>query len=136
LEDANDPTQVLAVASRTRSPRVNPDRLTLRQPREVTERGWNPGWDDPENPCRGGPGTFFDPEYAAFRRMLQSLASDGHRLINRIPCQSPGVPGPRVRRFLRRIDQFDELAEARGLEPVRRWAHRLRSIVLEAGEDR
>jgi hypothetical protein len=77
----------------------------------------------------------FDPDYAAFRRRLQSLASDGHRLVKRVSSNPGGAAGRHVRSFLRRIDRFDELAATRGLEPVRRWVHRLRSIVLELGGD-
>jgi hypothetical protein len=136
LEDARDPTPVTAAASRTRSPRIDPNRLTLRQSTRGADRGRNPVWNDPPGPHRAGRESFFDPDYAAFRRNLQSLASDGHRLVKRVSGNAPGATGRQVRRFLRRIDRFDELAAARGLEPVRRWAHRLRSIVLEFGKDR
>jgi hypothetical protein len=136
LEDLRDATQKLAAVSRTWPPRVDPERMTLRQSRRVAEPGRNAVWNDPRGQRREGPETFLDPDYAAFRRMLLSLASDGHRLFNRIRCGSPAANGRRVRSFLRRMDQFDELVEARGLEPIRRWARRLRSIVLEAGEDR
>jgi hypothetical protein len=120
-----------AAASRTRSSRTDPDRLTLRQPRRVAERGRNPAWSDSPHRRRPGPDAYFDPDYAAFRRRLQSLASDGHRLVKRASGKSPGGIGRQVRRFVQRIDRFDQLAAARGLEPVRRWAHRLRSVILE-----
>jgi hypothetical protein len=102
----------------------------------VTELGRNPVWNDATGRSRANPATFSDPDYIAFRRRLQSLASQGHRLVKRISRNSPGAAGRQVRRFLRRIDRFDELAAARGLEPVRRWAHRLRRIILELAEGR
>jgi hypothetical protein len=108
----------------------------VRQSRRSAEIGRNPIWNDPPEQRRTGPETFFDPDYAAFRRRLQSLASDGHRLVKRVSRNAPGAAGRQVRSFLRRIDRFDELAATRGLEPVRRWAHRLRSIVLEFTQDR
>jgi len=134
LDDVRDPIPMTAAASRTRSPRGDPDRLTLRQPRWATDPGRNPAWDEPPDRRCGGPETFFDPDYAAFRRMLLSLASDGQKLVRRIPHDSPGATDRRLRSFLRRIDRFDEVVEARGLEPVQRWAHRLRSLVVELGE--
>jgi hypothetical protein len=93
-------------------------------------------WNDPRGQRGAARETFFDPDYAAFRRMLQSLARDGHRLVKRVSRDAPGSAARQVRRFLQRIDRFDALAATRGLEPVRRWTHRLRSIVLELAEDR
>lgn len=66
--------------------------------------------------------------------MLQSLAWDGQRLVHRDPGPAPGAVTCQVGSFLRRLDRFDELAAERGLEPVCRWARRLRALVLDASE--
>lgn len=133
MEDARDFTLFPAAASRTRSPRIDPDRLSLRQSRRAPEPRRNPIWDDPVEPRRLGPERFLDRDYVAIRRMLQSLATDGQRLVHGKPGASPVVAPCQVGSFLRQLDRFDELAAARGLEPVRRWARRLRTLVLDAG---
>jgi hypothetical protein len=78
----------------------------------------------------------FDPDYAAFRTMLESLATEGHRLVTHLSRDSSPAAFRRVRGLLRRIDRFDELARARGIETVRRWADRLKDLVLEVVQDR
>jgi hypothetical protein len=67
--------------------------------------------------------------------MLESLAADGHRLINRFSRSSSPTAVRQVRSLIRRIDRFDELAAARGVETVRRWANRLKGLVLEVVRD-
>jgi hypothetical protein len=136
LEDIRDNTLISTTVSRSWSPRVDTKRLTLCQPRTSAERRRNPAWGETSSRPRAVPESPFDPDYAAFRAMLQSLATDGQRLVGRIPGSSSPTLSRQVRSYLRRIDRFDELAAARGVETVRRWAHRLKSLVLQVAENR
>jgi hypothetical protein len=80
---------------------------------------------------RGDPVATFDPEYAAFRATLLSLARDGHRLLGRIAEGYSDIDPREVRDFLRRIDRFEEEAARHRAEPVRRWLHHVRSLILD-----
>jgi hypothetical protein len=102
----------------------------------TAERRRNPVWGETSTRPRTVPESFFDPDYVAFRSTLQSLATDGRRLVSRISRDPPSTTSRMIRAFIRRIDRFDEQAAARGLEPVQRWARRLKGLVLQAAEDR
>jgi hypothetical protein len=73
----------------------------------------------------------FDPEYAAFRAALPSLARDGQRLLGRI-AEGYLEANPReVDDFLRQIDRLEEEAARYRLEPVQRWLHNVRCLILD-----
>jgi hypothetical protein len=130
LEDVRDFNRLSTAAPRAWSPRIDSDRLTLRQPRPTADRRRNPAWDDAPGRRRAGPDLYFEGDHAALRRMLRSLAAEGYRLVHGPLGVSPRVIDRQLGSFLRRLDRCDELAAERGLEPVRRWAGRLRSLVL------
>jgi hypothetical protein len=135
LEDVTDRIPVFGTVSRTWSSRVNPDRPTVRPSRGMADLERNPLWDGPSKRRRTVPGSFFDPDYATFRTMLQSLAADGHRFLGQHAGGSSQANSRQARGLIGRIDQFEELAASRGIETVRRWAHRLRTLVLQAGDE-
>jgi hypothetical protein len=132
LEDNYEDTQVLASASSIQSPRIDAKRLSQRQQPALAEPERNPVW--AAIPSRPGSvsDTTFDPEHAALRATLLSLARDGYRLMGRIAEGNLEVDSRAVRGFLQRIDQFDELAADHRIEPVRTWAHHLKCQVLDA----
>jgi len=80
---------------------------------------------------RGNSEATFDPEYAAFRATLLSLAQDGRCLSSQMEQGLPEADSPSVRAFLQRLDQFDEQVALRGLEPLRQWVQHLRSLILD-----
>jgi len=63
--------------------------------------------------------------------MLLSLARDGSHLLGQIAEDHMEADTRAVRGFLIRIDQFEELAADRRIEPVRSWAHHLKCRVLD-----
>jgi len=73
-----------------------------------------------------------DPDYAAMRATLLSLAREGHRLLG--PIAEPHIPADSraARGFLQRIDQFEEQLARQGIEPIRRWVHNLKCRVLDS----
>ena len=132
MEDNDDDIRVFARASRVRSPRIDANRLSQRQPSAVAEPGRNPGWAATPSSPESFSDTTFDPEYAALRGTLLSLARDGHRLIGRIALDHLEADSRAVRGFLQRIDQFDEVTSEHRIDPVRNWAHHLKCRVLDA----
>jgi hypothetical protein len=132
LEDSYEDTLVLASASSTQSPSIDANRLSQRQPPAAAEPRRNPVWAAiPDRPVSDSD-TTVDPEYAALRATLLSLARDGYRLIGRITEDNLEVDSRAVRGFLQQIDRFDELAADHRIEPVRSWAHHLKCRVLDA----
>jgi hypothetical protein len=131
LEDNYEDTRVLASASRIQSLRIDANRLSQRQPPEVAEPERTPVRAALPSRAEIVSDTTFDPEYAALRAKLLSLARDGNRLIARLAGGNPEVDPRAVRGFLQRIDQFDELAADRRIDPVRSWAHHLKCRVLD-----
>jgi hypothetical protein len=132
LKNHHHDTPASVSASRIRSPRIGADRLSLRQPRAVAEPGPNPVWTAvPARHRSVTETTFFDAEYAEIRATLLSLARDGHRLLGRIAADHAEPDSRVVRGFLQRIDQFDEQVAQHDLEPVRRWVHQLKCLVLD-----
>jgi hypothetical protein len=132
LKDNYEDIRVLATASSIQSPRIDANRLSQRQPPAVAEPGRNPVWSAIPSRPESVSDTTFDPEYAALRATLLSLARDGYRLIGRIADDNLEVDSRAVRGFLQQIDQFDELAAEHRIDPVRSWAHHLKCRVLDA----
>jgi hypothetical protein len=77
------------------------------------------------------PTALFDPEYAAFRAALLSLARDGHRLLARDAEGRPEASPLAVHDVLRRVDQLEEWAARYGVEPVQRWLQKIRRLILD-----
>jgi hypothetical protein len=132
LEDDYEDNHVLPSASSIRSPRIDANRLSQRQPLAVAKPARNPLWADMPSRPESLSETTFDPEYAALRTTLLSLARDGYCLIGRIAEGNLEVDPRAVRGFLQRIDQFDELAADHRIDPVRSWAQHLKCRVLDA----
>jgi hypothetical protein len=132
LEDSYEDTQVLAGASSIQSPRIDANRLSQRQPSAVAGPRRKPVWAAIPGTPERVLDTTVDPEYAALRATILSLARDGHRLIGRITDDDLNVNSRAVRGFLQRIDQFHELTANHRTDPVRSWAHRLKCRVLDA----
>lgn len=129
LEDSFDDTPVSASASRIRSPRIDATRLSLRQRRVAGEPGRNPVWTPLPSAHLSVSEPSDDPDYAALRATLLSLAREGSRLLGPNP-QDHAATDPRAARgLLQRIDQFEEQVDRQGMEPVRRWVHALKCRV-------
>ena len=73
-----------------------------------------------------------DPDYAAMRATLLSLAREGYRLLGPIAKPHAAVDSRTTRGLLQRIDQFEEQVAKQGMEPIRRWVHNLKCRVLDS----
>jgi hypothetical protein len=128
LVDTYHDTQVSADASMIRSPRIDANRLTLRQSCAASPPAPDPARAAIPTGLGGDPGAIFDPEYAAFRATLLALAREGHRLLGRIAEGHPEADSRAVRDFLRRLDLFEERAARSGWATPRRWLRNLRGL--------
>jgi hypothetical protein len=132
LEDNYEDTHILASASSIQSPRNDANRLSQRQPPAVVKPGRKPVRAAMPSRPESISETTFDPEYAAFRTTLLTLARDAYCLIGRIADDNLDVDSRAVREFLQRIDQFDALAADHRIDPVRSWTRQLKCRVLDA----
>jgi hypothetical protein len=110
-------------------PRIGAHRLSQCQPKAGAQAGRNPVWVASPSGPRNGSGPIFDPEHAAFRATLLSLAREGHRLLERIAEDHLEADSLAVLSLLQRIDQFEEQVAHRRLESVRRWVQQLKGLV-------
>jgi hypothetical protein len=124
-------TQVSASASMIQSPRIDANRLSLRHQCAAPVPGRDAVGGTIAIRSQSEPGTMFDPDYAAFRSALVSLACDGHRLLGRIAEGYLEANPHEVDDFLLQIDRLEEEATRYRLEPVRRWLHSVRCLILD-----
>jgi hypothetical protein len=131
LKDSYHGTKVSASASIIQSPRIDANRLSLRHLCAVPEPGRDAVGVAIPIRRQSDPETMFDPEYAAFRGALLSLARDGHRLLGLMAEGHRAVDSHAVHVFLEQIDQLEEEAARHRLEPVQRWLHNVRCLILD-----
>jgi len=113
------------------TPRIDANPMSLRHLCAAAEPGRDTVGSDIPIGCRGDPQTMFDPDYAAFRGAILSLARDGHDLLRRIAEGGTEADPRDVRDFLRRIDRLKEEASRHRAEPVRRWLRQVRCLILD-----
>jgi len=131
LEDRDENTRVFASASRIQSPRIEANRLSQRQRRAGADAAASPVWAVIPSRGRSVSEIFFDPEYAALRATVLSLARDGHHLLNRSARNHSRPDSRALGRLLRRIDRLDLELAHRGGVPVQRWVHQLKCLLLD-----
>jgi hypothetical protein len=131
LEDNDENTRVFASASRIQSPRIEANRLSQRQRRAGTDATASPVWAVIPSRGRSVSENYFDPEYAALRATVLSLARDGHHLLTRSARNQYQPDSRALRRLLQRIDRLDEHLAHRGQVPVQRWVHQLKRLLLD-----
>jgi hypothetical protein len=134
LENSYHGTTVSATASMIQSLRIDATRLSLRHLCAVPKPGRDTVGVAIPTSRRSDPETMFDPEYAAFRAALRTLANDGHRLLGRIAEGHLKADPHAVHDFLRQIDQLEEEAARHHLDPVRRWLHKVRCLILDKAD--